>query len=470
MTNRPFRRLRLVLAALFVGVAVGLAACGGGGGETTAAPETTAPPPSETETAPPATETEAPPATETQAAESVCGLGNGEEATGEPIKVGGVVTNGAGIDFSSATDAAAAFFACVNANGGINGRPVDYIVENDELNPEKAGQLAAKLVQDDQVVALVGSTSFVDCAVNQKLYEENGFRIIYAVGIPQQCFETAPFAATNTGPMLSGVGAAQYAVETLGAKKLFAISGNIPSVGDYTNNGIKGYAESVGIPYDGILVDLPVKDPAAVAAQAVQAAGPDGAVVMIMPVPEDIAVMKAAEAAGQMDQTMWTCATPCNDLGFADAVGSAWDGKIFTNSELNLTDSTGPDNQLWLKVMDEYGSSDDPRDNFSQAGFIAAKIFTDTILKLDPATLDRATISEAISQIKNYVTDLECKPWYWPPEGASHYPNNSDRTVVLQGGKQVEAENGGCFDIAFPGADALRAIEVEQGLNTGAGS
>lgn len=408
------------------------------------------------------TDTEAP-----AAEEKACGLGNNETATGAPIKVGAVVTNGSGVDFSSATDAAAAFFACVNANGGINGRPVEYIVENDELNPEKAGQVATKLVQQDKVDAIVASTSFVDCPVNAKLYDDNGYKIIYGVGVPEQCFKSPAFAPTNAGPQLSGVGAAQYAVETLGAKKLVGLAPNIPNVGTYTNDGIEAYAKEVGVEFEGFVNDLPLADPQSVAVQAAQSAGQDGAVVLVMPVPFDIAVMKAAEAAGVADTTMWTCATPCNDLSFPEAVGSFWDDKIFTNSELALTDSDGADNQLWLQVMDEFGKTDDPRDNFSQAGFIAAKIFTDTVLELNPDEITKETISEAIAEIKNYESDVFCKPWYWPPEGADHYPNNADRTVVLQGGKQVEAENGGCFDIAFPAADELRQIETDQGLNAG---
>jgi branched-chain amino acid transport system substrate-binding protein len=404
---------------------------------------------------------------EKAASPSKCGLGNGKAARGNAIKVGAVITNGAGVDFSSATDAAAAFFKCVNANGGINGRPVQYTVENDELNPEKAGQVASKLVQQRKVDAIVASTSFVDCPVNASLYEKNGYNIIYGVGVPEQCFKSPAFTATNEGPQLSGVGAAQYAVETLGAKKLVGLAPNLPGIGTYTNDGIKAYADEAGVEFKGFINDIPLKDPQSVAVQAAQAAGSDGAVVMVMPVPEDIAVMKAAESSGVADTTKWTCATPCNDLGFPKAVGSFWDGKIFTNSELALTDSKGADNQLWLKVMDQHAGSKDPRDNFSQAGFLAAKIFTDTVLDLKPGELTKENISAAIAKVKNYKTDLLCKPWYWPPKGADHYPNNADRTVVLKGEKQVEAEKGGCFDVSFPNADALRKLEQGQGLNTG---
>ena len=55
-----------------------------------------------------------------------CGLSNGEEATGEPIKIGAIATMSGGIDFSSSPKAAKAYFDCVNANGGINGRPIEY--------------------------------------------------------------------------------------------------------------------------------------------------------------------------------------------------------------------------------------------------------------------------------------------------------------------------------------------------------
>jgi len=73
-----------------------------------------------------------------------CGLGNGEAATGEPIKVVGINGNAPPGDFSGRTDAAAAYFACVNENGGIIGRPIEYLVDNDQWHPELAGQVATK--------------------------------------------------------------------------------------------------------------------------------------------------------------------------------------------------------------------------------------------------------------------------------------------------------------------------------------
>jgi len=460
---------RVALGALTLGLVIAAAACGGGGGGGTTAPATSAAPPASTgATEAPATSG----ATETTAGasfESRCGDGKtGQAASGQPIKIGTIYSNAHGIDFSSAANAAEAFFNCVNANGGIHGRPVQFLRFNDQLDPATAGAGAAKLISTDHVVALVANTSFVDCAVNGKTYQQDGYNIIYGVGIPFQCFQSPPFAATNEGPRYSGMGAAQYAVTQLGAKKLSVVTCNIPNVGDYTLTGIQDYARQAGVGYSGFTEDCPVKDPNSVAVRVANAAGPDGAVVLVMPVSEDVPVLNAADAAGVASTTKWTCATPCNDLSFPGAVSDYWkNGTIFVNSELNLVDSTGPDNQMWLQVMDKYGKPSDHRDNFSQAGFLAAKILTDTMEKLDASQLDSVSaVNQAIAQVKNYKSDLECLLWYYGP-GPNHVPNNADKTVTLKGDKFVEAQ--GCT--LAPAADdilpAVRQQEKQLGLNTG---
>lgn len=106
-------------------------------------------------------------------AQAKCGLNNGK-ATGEPIPIGAVVGKTGPDDFSASAQAAAAYFKCVNANGGINGRPIDFIVADDQWNPETAAQVASKLVKDRKVVALAGSTSFVECGANAKMYADEG--------------------------------------------------------------------------------------------------------------------------------------------------------------------------------------------------------------------------------------------------------------------------------------------------------
>ena len=50
-----------------------------------------------------------------------CGMGTGEPATGEPIKLSAMATKAPVADFTWITGLTRAYFDCVNDNGGING-------------------------------------------------------------------------------------------------------------------------------------------------------------------------------------------------------------------------------------------------------------------------------------------------------------------------------------------------------------
>ena len=48
----------------------------------------------------------------------------------------------------------------VNQSGGINGRKIDIVIEDDKGSPEEAARLTAKLIDQDKVVAIIaGGTS-----------------------------------------------------------------------------------------------------------------------------------------------------------------------------------------------------------------------------------------------------------------------------------------------------------------------
>jgi branched-chain amino acid transport system substrate-binding protein len=133
------------------------------------------------------------------AAEPTCGLHNGKKATGEPIPLGSITGRTGPTDFSSSSEAAGAYFKCVNDNGGINGRPIDFTIEDDAWKPEQAAAAAAKLVNDRKVYALVGNSSFVDCSANEALYEKEDVLVVAGVGIPRDCFFSKNYSSTNGG-------------------------------------------------------------------------------------------------------------------------------------------------------------------------------------------------------------------------------------------------------------------------------
>lgn len=61
----------------------------------------------------------------------------------------------------------------INDEGGIDGTPIELIIEDDETNPTKASQAARKLIQKDEVIAIIGSSvSPCSLAVKEIINEE----------------------------------------------------------------------------------------------------------------------------------------------------------------------------------------------------------------------------------------------------------------------------------------------------------
>jgi len=435
-------RLAAVLAAACTGA--GIVACGGGddaGGGAGGATQ----PSAGTATASAQT-----------ADASGCGVGGEGKATGEPIRIGAIVTKQPGTDFTDVTSGAQAYFDCVNANGGIDGRPIEYLVETEQSDPGQVIGAAKKLIDDDGVVAMVGNISLIDCSVNHELYEQRGFNVISG-GIAAECYGTPNIAAVNMGARFSSDGAAQTLVRQ-GAEKLVLVTGNVPGI-DYVLEGVKTVGEALGVPVDTFKENVPIQDANSVAIKAVQAAGDGGGVVLNFTPPEALSILQAAEKQGLQDRVMWGCSTPCNTDFLAEALGSAWNGKLFVNAEARLPDHDGPDMALYREVMEEYGQ-DVPIGSFSQFGFLQARITAEALAGIE-GEITPETANAAIQDVKDFETDLLCRPWYFG-EAPLHVPNNVDLTVTPQDGRMVQVED--CFPIsdAEPAIKQVREIERQM--------
>lgn len=389
-----------------------------------------------------------------------CGANTGVAAEGEPIVLGAITGQTGPDNFSSATKAASAYFACVNANGGINGRPIDYRVEDDQWNPELAAQLGAKLVNDLQAVALVASSSFVECGANAGLYSSTGITAVAGVGVPRECFFAKSIVPTNAGPRVSTVGAMQYAIDALGAKSFTCVGPNIPGVGDWSCDGATQLGKKLGLPVETIIMDPGSADFTSVALQSV-ANNPD-AVLLVLPKGLTVPLLQAAEEQGLNLTKPFLSAASAYDLSVPDAIGPGWDGKFYANMEFNDALSTEPDNQNWRDVMDQYGTAEDPRDTFSQGGYLAARIVTETLLGLPVDGITREAVTAKLGEIRDFQSDIFCAPWYYDATTEHHNPNSATRMAVVKGsGWEVISD---CVKSDDPELADLRAFEEATGI------
>ena len=392
-----------------------------------------------------------------RAGKSVCGMGTGKKATGSPIRIGGIATKQPGTDFTDIPNMAAAYFACVNANGGIDGHPVKYYLETEQTDPGQAAAAAKKLIETDHVVGIVGNTSLIECAVNAKYYKQKHFYVIDS-GIAPECYSTPNSAPVNMGPRYSSDGAAQYVLRQHVDKIVFDQS-NVPGTG-YNAGGVLLIGKKAGVPVVSLADDVPIQDANSVALKLVQAAGSNGGIVLNFTPPEALKILQAAQQQGLENRVKaWACSTPCNTDFLANALGSSWDGKLGVNAELNLTSAKGPDSVLYRSVLKQYGKNvSGGLGSFSQMGFVEARIATAALLNMKPP-YTAARVNAAFRGVKNFHTDILCRPWYY---GAIplHVPNNVDRTVTPQNGHMVQKE--GCFPISPVDPAIAKARKLER--------
>jgi branched-chain amino acid transport system substrate-binding protein len=390
-----------------------------------------------------------------------CGLNNGKQATGTPIEIGAVVGKTGPADFSGSAQAAAAYFKCVNANGGINGRPIHYLVEDDQWSPEIATQLAAKLVKDQKVVSLVGNSSFVDCSVNAKMYEQESVLVIAGVGVPRDCFHSRNIAPTNAGPRVSSVGAAQYMHEVLGSKRMVCLGPKIPGVGDWLCDGVEAYGQAVGMEVKTILSDPGTLDATSVILDSMSF-NPD---TIFDAAPKEVAISlyAAAEQQGIGAKVKLAAPTSHYDADLPKAIGPYWNqgGKVFVQLELEPLDKATPDAENWRAILDRYGNASDQRNTFSQAGFLAAMIATDALVQMDPQKIDRESVTKAFRAIHGYKSDLSCSPWYFGPGDEHNAVHAGSIAEVFQGRFMVRKS---CFEVHDPELAGILKKEKELRL------
>jgi len=401
-----------------------------------------------------------PAATSTPGASAVstsqCGTKPGAAATGTPIPLGAIATNQSGTSFTDIPNMAAAYFACVNANGGINGHPVKLYIETEQTNPAQIAADAKQLVQSDHVVGIVGNTSLLECTIDHTYWEKLGYFIIDS-GIAPECYSTSNSAAVNMGPRYSSDGAVQYALAQHVSKIVFDQS-NVPGTG-YIAAGPAALANNAHVPITQLTENVPISDANSVAIKEVDDAGPNGAVVLNFTPPEALIILQAAQKLGLEDRVkLWGCSTPCNTDFLATSLGPKWNHKLFVNAELTPPDTTSTQSmKLYEAILKQYGSAvSGGIGSFSQMGFAEAEIMTHALESVTGA-YTVASVNAAIKAVQGFNTGMVCQGWTYGSY-PMHIPNNMDYTVTPDNGKMVTAQGCTLISAVDPQIKAYRSV------------
>lgn len=113
-------------------------------------------------------------------------VNNAQGVTDTEIKVGNCAATsgvfaGVGVPFNTGIEA---YFKMINENGGINGRKIKFVHEDDEFNAEKAKACVEKMIDTEKIFAFVGHFGTTSVAATLIDIKEAGIPAVYfATGI-----------------------------------------------------------------------------------------------------------------------------------------------------------------------------------------------------------------------------------------------------------------------------------------------
>lgn len=143
--------------------------------------------------------------------------------TDKEIKIGGILDLSGPIAFmgKSVSDGSKLYFKYINDKGGVHGRQINYLVEDDGYKAPRAIQAVKKLITKDKVFCLFSVLGSAQCNAMYPILESQGIPLVLPatqnqeMGVPPRKYL---FLADPTYT-LQGKVAVEYVVEDLGVKK-----------------------------------------------------------------------------------------------------------------------------------------------------------------------------------------------------------------------------------------------------------
>ncbi|CAM3908208.1 ABC transporter substrate-binding protein [Kibdelosporangium persicum] len=351
-----------------------------------------------------------------------------ESGTGGPIVVGSVNALSGPATFPEASRAAKAVFEAANAAGGVNGRKIEYKAIDDKGDPAAAAAAAREVVGGDEAVALVGSSSLIECEINSKYYEQQKILSIPGIGVDPACFTSPNIAPANVGPYHDMTLTLLYGSEVLKLTDICAlleIAGNtLPSyqaaIDEWTKiTGKKlKYVDST-VPYGGSDYTSYIVKARAAGCRA----------ITVNPVePDSIGQLKAAAAQGWNDVT-WLLLTSVYSENYAKAISNAGAGVYVPAEFYPFTDADSPQNKEWRDLMIK---NNIPLTSFSQGGYLAAKYFLQ-VLRGIQGDITRESVTKALREMKPISDPMVGTPYVFGP-AQTHHDNTAGWPVKLLSG------------------------------------
>lgn len=330
---------------------------------------------------------------------SLVGCGNtgsssqGSESSGanaDVIKIGGIapLTGDVAVYGVAADNGVKLAIEEINANGGLLGKQIQYVVYDDKGDPTEAVNAYKKLTSNDKVDAIVGAVTSKPTLTVTALAAKDGIPIITPTATALEVTSAGPniFRACFIDPYQGEV-MAKFAVEELGASKAAIIYNTADDysvgVAEAFKEAVEGYGTQV-VSFEGYNGDD--KDFKAVLTN-VKSQGPD-----VLFIPD---YYNRVGLIAQQAKEVGITATLLGADGWDGVIGvnpDAVEGAYFCNHY--STDDAAEEVQNFLKVYKEKYNEDPV--SFAALGYDAMKILAAAIEKA--GSTDKDAVVKALAE------------------------------------------------------------------------
>jgi branched-chain amino acid transport system substrate-binding protein len=320
------------------------------------------------------------------------------------IKIGNIMPySGPASAYGEIGKSEAAYFRKVNAEGGVNGRKLNFISYDDAYSPPKTVEQARKLVESDEVLLIFQSLGTAhNTAIQRYMNSKKVPQLFVATGAtkwsdPQHFPWTMGWQPSYQSEAHIY---AQYLIKTHPQGKIGVLYQN----DDYGKDYLKGLKDGLGGKMP-IVAEAPYEtSDATVDSQIINLKASGADIVFNVATPKF-----AAQAIKKIAELGWKPVHLLNNV--SNSVGSVLKPAGFDNAKGVLstayfkdpTDPTWKDDPAykeWSAFMDKYYPDGDKTSNFTVYGYVAAQTLV-AVLKQSGDNLTRDNVMKQAASLKN---------------------------------------------------------------------
>jgi branched-chain amino acid transport system substrate-binding protein len=286
----------------------------------------------------------------------------------------------------------------VNRAGGIDGKKIELIIKDSGASPEKAISFAKQLIEEEQVVAVIGPSTSGESMAVKKLFEESRTPLLSCAAAEVIVNPVASYVFKTPQSDSFAVRRIFMTMQEMGISKIAVLAGNT-GFGKAGKEQLQAIAPTMGIEIvEAEVYDKDANDLSAVVAKI--KANPDvQAVVNWSIVPAQAIVAKNMRQAG-WDVPLFQ-SHGFGNIKYVESAGVAAEGIIFPAGRLLVADklpADHPQKQLLTKYKADYeGKYQEQASTFGGHAYDAFIILTKAI---ENGGTDQQSIRDEIEKIQ----------------------------------------------------------------------